>query len=191
MAARLLMSETPVAPTRADDLESFLHVLNWVALCYMSHSLNAAKLTHWLTTVFEESWADDDGSFKGGTHKQDFLRSRRILEFGLANRKIHALLDELTTTFGARYILPPKFESDPELQAVLDAMDAINQRRQARLESSDWMLETFTRALDDLAAWPQSDRSVKNEVVEKENLPNKRKTDADLEVPRKKRNTHG
>jgi hypothetical protein len=72
MAARLLMSLEPLIHELADDLESFLQVLNWVALCYMHHELDIEHLTETLNDVFEYAWQGKDGTAKGGDTQGGF-----------------------------------------------------------------------------------------------------------------------
>ena len=62
MAARLLSSSTLVVHTLMDDLESFLHVLSWVALWFTPHDLSSKALTDLLANMFDHSYEDDDGS---------------------------------------------------------------------------------------------------------------------------------
>jgi len=56
MAARLLIGAEPLVHTREDDLESFLQLLSWVALGFMTHKLNAEELGALLDDVFDHSW---------------------------------------------------------------------------------------------------------------------------------------
>src|ERR1700722_15350372 len=70
MSAMLLMSPKPPVHTLADDLDSFLHVLSWVALRFTSHDLDSKALTDLLTTMFDHSYEGEDGSARGGLTKK-------------------------------------------------------------------------------------------------------------------------
>src|SRR6266487_3170032 len=108
MASRLLMSPHPLVHELADDLESFLHVLSWVALLFMEHAWDPKRLSKCLQDVFEDSWVDANGTAQGGKHKKYFILEREILTAGLTKPKINTLLESLTTTLAARYESPPR-----------------------------------------------------------------------------------
>src|SRR6266487_661685 len=114
MAARLLMSPHPLVHELADDLESFLHVLSWVALLFMAHAWDPKRLSKCLQDVFEDSWVDANGTAQGGKHKKSFILEREILTAGLTNPKINALFRQLLRIFAARYQSPPDVFPDDE-----------------------------------------------------------------------------
>jgi hypothetical protein len=64
MAARLLKKtehgKEEIA-TREDNLESFFHVLLWVALRYTAHTQSTEKLSDMLFLYFEHSFVDANG----------------------------------------------------------------------------------------------------------------------------------
>ena len=62
MATRLLLSPTLVVHTFVDNLESFLHMLSWVALQFTPHDLSSKALTNLLANMFDHSYKDDDSS---------------------------------------------------------------------------------------------------------------------------------
>jgi len=71
----LLMNPT-AAPTLADDLESFMHVLAWVALRYMPHDLEAEDLTQLMGVYFDDHYPGPNGIVKGGTEKKNYHLAR-------------------------------------------------------------------------------------------------------------------
>lgn len=201
MAAWLLMSPQPLVHSRTDDLESFLHVLSWVALSFMPHGLNANTLTKYLNDVFEDAWEDEDGSARGGGHKKSAILEGRILKSRFTNPKIQTLLEDLTTTFAVRYQNSPSEEELAEYHEsqqsqnlgsrLLQAMASKSYagqflRKQDALENSDWMLETLTTALEERTAWPESDKSQANRLVSQPNPERKRKSEVEL-FPRQRR----
>ena len=113
MAARLLLSDKPLPHTLADDLESFLHVLSWVALRFMGHRLTSQNLTDVLTMMFDSSYEDEDGIAKGGRAKKNFLIAAEILASGFRNNNIVSLLAVLTKTIAARYEVPIRASQCP------------------------------------------------------------------------------
>jgi hypothetical protein len=63
MAARLLIKKyDQSAHNCEDDLESFYHVMNWMALHYTSHTMKSEDLTHNHQRIFEESYKAHDGT---------------------------------------------------------------------------------------------------------------------------------
>jgi len=185
MAALLLMSPHPLVHELADDLESFLHVLSWVALCFMPHAWNPKRLSQCLQDVFDFSWVDADGTAQGGKHKKSFLLERDILTAGLTNPKMNSLLLRLLTTFAARYQVPPVvFANDEGSQKEFESWTVNHAKKLKNLDSSDWMLATFQEALEDPVAWPEADKSVANEVFKEAVQGRKRKSEAVVEAER-------
>jgi hypothetical protein len=74
MAARLLVvpnpGQLPAVPDRADDLESFIYVLVWIALTYTKHGFFKNALTEMLHAAFDHHYLDPDGAAKGGGRKK-------------------------------------------------------------------------------------------------------------------------
>src|ERR1700733_15311165 len=112
MSSMLLMNTNHVH-TLADDLESFLHVLSWVALRFTPHGSSSKALTDLLVSMFDHSNEDDGGS-KGGTAKRNYLSGAQILKSDFQHPILPALLEELTATCAIRYEKRP---SDNELEA--------------------------------------------------------------------------
>jgi hypothetical protein len=138
MAARLLISKEPLIQTLADNLESFLHVLSWVALRYI---LTTKALTTFVDIIFDQGL---DGSSEGEFSKKELLISGAIPRSGFHNHKVTALLRALTLTVAARYEEDLSSENeDFEQEATEDTLVKAAAKRQAKLaalETSDWML---------------------------------------------------
>jgi hypothetical protein len=172
MSCRLLMSITPLPHILADDLESFLHVLSWVALRFTSHCLDSDQLSVLMSTMFDHSFGVT-GLTRGGSLKQDGLLSGKVPRSRFKNTAMQALLEKLTSAVAARYEEPPSEKQLAMMQMFqekqldplkCDSYAAHYQLKMRNLESSDWMLKTFREALADRQAWPSDDRS-ENELV--------------------------
>ena len=189
MSAMLLMSSTPPVHTLADDLESFLHVLSWVALRFTPHGLSSKALTDLLVSMFDHSY-EDDGYSRGGTAKRNNLIGAQILKSDFQHPILPALLEELTATCAVRYEKSPpdkELEAYHELQVqqsdmlrnlfVQNSAAAKYERKIAALENSDWMIKTFNEALADVSAWPSEDRSDPNPLYQRKLRGRKRKSE--------------
>ncbi|RDB29759.1 hypothetical protein Hypma_013831 [Hypsizygus marmoreus] len=194
ISVRLLLSSVPLAHTLADDMESLLHVLSWVALRYMSHAMRPADLSKTLETTF-------DGHYKEGLQwvgdrsKKIFLTGREISRIGLKNAVFVYLLRDLTDIFAVEYEEPePRaFEKynalmkqgglstgTPQEKKLANQVVDYNERK-AQRESPEWVLGIFEQALED-SSWLPDDSRVMNKLPTKRDGGRKRKT-ADDEIP--------
>ncbi|KAF8326247.1 hypothetical protein F5887DRAFT_1084756 [Amanita rubescens] len=105
MAARLLIKKyDQSAHNREDDLESFYHVLNWMALHYTSHTMNSEDLTHNVQRIFEESYKAHDGTPMGGWSKLDSLLAGTInWDANFQNPPLSNLLEIIRKLVAVRY----------------------------------------------------------------------------------------
>ncbi|KAF9470776.1 hypothetical protein BDN70DRAFT_653456 [Pholiota conissans] len=158
MSARLQSSHTPLHPERADDLESLLHVLTWVALKYVPNGLSPARLTDILTGVFDFSSADDSGYVSGLGRKSQFLCARTISECGSQHTALLMLMIDLTNMCASRYEHLAK-EHGTTLKDFRTA-----KKRRRLLGSSDWFIKRFAKALE-MPGWPIDDGPVDNPMV--------------------------
>jgi len=158
-------------PTLADDLESFIHVLAWVALRYMPHKLTAAALTKLMQDYFDDHYKDDDGIVKGGTTKKHQIILCAIpVDCGFRNPNIEDLLEKLMDTFAVRYEKTKKKkkeeEEEEEEEKEKERVRMSEQRRKrARLADSNWMLKTLRRAVRNRLVWPSDDKSCLNPLA--------------------------
>lgn len=168
----------------ADDLESFVHVLSWLALNFMPHELPPGDLTNLMQVFFDEAFPGPKGITKGGTVKR--LSSRLIPSSGFRNERITRLLTKLTDCIAVRYEDEPVKERFRSQQSYDDAKDDYTER-QTQLGTSDWMLEAFMNAVADRSAWPSDDRSKQNPLLHKPEQGLKRKSITDLASPASQR----
>ncbi|KAL7283893.1 hypothetical protein ACG7TL_001165 [Trametes sanguinea] len=129
----------------ADDLESFMHILNWLALIYMKHKMsgNPAMLLHCIQTHF-------DGSILGQctpeklefvTHGIRLMKPEKEYE----DHPFVVLLRELSDLCMRQYaeLNPEDFEGNPS-----GWVEMIRLKVDAPLNTHQAILETFERALD-------------------------------------------
>ena len=190
MSAVLLMSAKPPVHTLADDLESFLHVLSWVALRFMPHDLDSKALTDLLVAMFDHSYEGEDGFARGGMVKKNFLMVGEVSKSGFRHPILPMLLKDLSATCAVRYEDRPSDEDLAEFHKmrleqpqmlevgfVRNSAVAQYERRMTALETSDWMLATLAKALANRNTWPPHDKSVANPLFRRVPRGRKRKSD--------------
>ncbi|KAF8526893.1 hypothetical protein BU17DRAFT_61871 [Hysterangium stoloniferum] len=104
MAAHLLVVPTPgqrgAIPDWANDLESFFHVLVWIALRYTKHSFFKNVLTDMLHATFDHHYLDPDGAAKGGDRKKVEVQTSDPFQVSrLFNVPLKELIKTLAKTF--------------------------------------------------------------------------------------------
>jgi hypothetical protein len=186
----------------ADDLESFFHVLAWMALRYTDHAMPPNRLTSFMQSYFDECYAQDHGGgFGGGDNKASSLISRNIVQTpNFKNARLSALLSALCQTLAVRYETPPpadrvqayetlnlkRTDMDDLGLAVLQYVEGSDVpqylSRLKYLETSDWMLKIFTDAVEDEAGWLTDDKPVKHDLVVLVENGKKRKSDVSLDI---------
>jgi hypothetical protein len=93
-------------PNRLDDLESFYHVLFWIALQYARHELNAANLYDYLTRLFDHALIINDQPYSNST-KISHMTSTTLLERAkFENAPLLDLLLEISVNFRPLYVTP-------------------------------------------------------------------------------------
>ena len=190
MSAMLLMRSEPPVHTLADDLESFLHVLSWVALRFIPHNLGPKALTDLLVVMFDHCYEGEDGFALGGIAKRNYLIGGEVLNSGFRHPILPTLLKDLTATCAVRYKDHPSDEDLAEFHKmcleqpqmlevgfVRNSAVAQYERRMAALETSDWMLATLAKALANYNTWPLHDKSVANPLFRRVPRGRKRKSD--------------
>ncbi|KAG7090292.1 hypothetical protein E1B28_011889 [Marasmius oreades] len=156
MSARLLLATAgeDVPHLMADDLESFFHVLCWVALKHAEHLLSDLEVVKMLRAIFDEVFYMP-GRTLGGTGKVDALGALKMKRNGKFNAgPVKDLIIDLEQIFQVRYIETPSEEDLRTVEAIqsvggiIDAedenlTDALRWRkRQARLEHA-WIFGRF------------------------------------------------
>ncbi|RDB30048.1 hypothetical protein Hypma_013882 [Hypsizygus marmoreus] len=213
ISVRLLVPLTSDVPPHAlaDDMESLLHVLNWVAMRYMPHNLTPGVLSDDLQNIFDH-YSIVGKEVRGGAGKRNFLLGRDISTIGLRNPVLVQLLSDLAVTFAVQYEARLGEDASKILRQIeagelcaaalseseqeLFMMAKMCRRRQRQREDSAWILGLFQRALED-ARWPKDDDgSAENKLPPKPNNVLKRKDRETIEeneraVVKQKTNNNG
>ena len=118
MAARLIVDRQagtpPPIPNRDDDLESFWHVLLWVALRYCDHRLHSSKVADLLGSLFDHMYIGDTGQVEGGDAKRASMTSQDcIKDMKLRSNILHDILEN------AAELLATRYPSDKQLNGIL------------------------------------------------------------------------
>ena len=144
MAARLIIVNQPGTPlpipNRDDDLESFWHVLLWVALRRCDHKLPSSNIVASLRNLFDDMYADETGQKKGGGNKRSLLTSQSLfVDMKLGNRLLHHIFVATATILSARY--PESDEKEAQLIKVGKIWKMVQSENPHLQEPSD--LETL------------------------------------------------
>ncbi|KAJ7478161.1 hypothetical protein FB451DRAFT_182150 [Mycena latifolia] len=128
MSARLSSATEPQARELADDLESFLLVLLWVAISYAPGTMTAKARADELQ-VFDDA---------NPATKRRLISSGKssVAYFNLSSPHFEHLLGKLLDGFEARYHGRLRLDPGPPISTV-------------HLESHRWMLEMLQQALED------------------------------------------
>ncbi|TDL27553.1 hypothetical protein BD410DRAFT_713885 [Rickenella mellea] len=165
ISAKLLL-DTEIRHEREDDLESFYHVLTWVALRYTAHNLNPEELSS-LMEMYDETFCTDSGT-KGGRLKSGAFLSGEVPEKVVFTdcKPLNDLIKELTTVFAVRYRNPEDLEfirrvkANPYSASVLKQYpDTDYLQHEENLAAEKWMVETIRRHLRDRNAWLEADKA--------------------------------
>ena len=108
MAARLTIQSKPGTPSpipnREDDMESFWHVLLWIALRHCDHCMTPMQLADALVSLFDHKYTDETGQAYSGGYRRALLKSQsQITEMELASKVLHTLLVNTAQVLASRY----------------------------------------------------------------------------------------
>ena len=98
MAARLILNRetgTPrPIPNRDDDLESFWHVLLWVALRCCDHQLHCRNVVELFGSLFDHMYIGGTGQMEGGNIKRAYMKSQDCIhDMKLRSNILHEILE--------------------------------------------------------------------------------------------------
>ena len=148
------------AHNREDDLESFFHVLNWMALRYTSHTLDSQMLTYDLQRIYDASYKLPDGRAAGGRTKLDALLSGRSIKGAqFQNLPLVRLLKNVRKLAALQY----QDESDGETDSAgIDRpRSLVNQIQKRHVFTA-----LFTKALTCYQDWGENGGKVDHKVVD-------------------------
>jgi hypothetical protein len=132
MSVRLLEGTSKVHRV-GDDLESFTHVLAWVAARYAANSMTPGQRGEFLR-VF-------DSTVENSNSKERILLADlvTILKMKISQKQFHDVLCTLWHGFACRY----------DSYFILTQTDDVAKKLREQLETHDWMISTLKDALKD------------------------------------------
>ncbi|KAJ7285195.1 hypothetical protein C8J57DRAFT_1290688 [Mycena rebaudengoi] len=156
MSARLSDATEPQARELADDLESFLLVLLWVAISYTPGTMTAKARADELQDFNNANTAAKRRLISSGSNSVGY--------FNLDSPHFEELLGKLLDGFRARYHKPLRLAPGPPISTD-------------HLESHGWMMEILQKALED-KTWQALKDAGKAQPVERPDVPGlKRKSE--------------
>ncbi|TFK59226.1 hypothetical protein BDN72DRAFT_781032 [Pluteus cervinus] len=193
IAARLIAEPGPTTlQTRVDDVESFFHVLIYLASMYTSHTWGSSQgLTRFLLNYFQDHVVLD-GKELGGTQKIAFFhRHGSDLLLELNNVPLSGILTHLVKALALRY--PRETMSDPfDEEPEEEKMSPMDEARFYQLSSdSSWLANILTQGLA-LPGWDDHNEMTPHKLPDLGNEPKglyaaRKKVDCDGPPMKKKR----
>ncbi|KAF8503857.1 hypothetical protein BU17DRAFT_101705 [Hysterangium stoloniferum] len=155
MATRLLViptdGEGAVIPDRADDLESFLYILVWIALRYTQHGFVNGVLIDMLHAGFDHHYLGPQGAAKGGGRKKvEVCFSDPFQVSRLFNVSLKELIKTLAKTIaqGSSDVKSVALGKPVNNNIIFSAVHAGEYlHKLSALDRSDWMELELTTAL--------------------------------------------
>ncbi|KAG6858864.1 hypothetical protein C0995_013334 [Termitomyces sp. Mi166 len=155
LAIRLLESDQgePVVQDRIDDVESFYHLLLWMALRYTAHTLTPWNLTVLLHQNFDASYQDPEtGEYSIGNARSANMESDSLIKKAcFANAGIELVLQRMRRVLCERYTDPKvsfKNDTDSVTQCLHEAVEVAREAYLKRLENPQWLPDLLREVLD-------------------------------------------
>ncbi|KAH9941992.1 hypothetical protein B0H21DRAFT_751656 [Amylocystis lapponica] len=103
-----IMRTSMSLPQLSDDLESFLHITNWLTLKYFEHTRSHSEdLESYVTRMYEDVAIFSRGAALGGLDKQyKLINGLRFVQL-VHDSPLQLLLDSLGSLCQAQYVRPP------------------------------------------------------------------------------------
>ena len=167
----MLLGDNGPPHNREDDLESFYHVLNWMALRYTSHSLNSQRLTSELQRIFDYSFRLQGGTSAGGQTKLAEVSSGTSTKLAaFKNRPLAKLLEAIRKVVAVRYQDEPDSEAE---QADIDHYPSLVNRL-PKVKRHEFT-SLFTKALTGNHDWDANGAKVDHKLVDLNARPGKKR----------------
>ncbi|KAH0579077.1 hypothetical protein H2248_003233 [Termitomyces sp. 'cryptogamus'] len=184
----------PLIQNRIDDVESFYHVILWLALRYTAHELDSGTLTHLLHENFDAMYKDPKtGETYIGTARRSNMKSGDLsAQAGFTNGGIKEVLRQMRHVLCQRYTNPKDtFGSSQKFEAERKVAEVKKAAGLKALEDSDWL----PNLLDELLAhekvdWVNNEARVDHVLQKSPNYTSripKRKTESSLHSPRSRK----
>ena len=131
MAAQLILNRQagmpPPIPNRDDDLESFWHVLLWVALRHCEHQLDSTDIVDLLGSLFDHMYIGDTGKMAGGRAKRASMTSQDcIKDMKLRSNILHEILKNTAKPLATRYSSHEELDDILEVQRMWEKVESEN-----------------------------------------------------------------
>ncbi|KAG6835598.1 hypothetical protein H0H93_016636, partial [Arthromyces matolae] len=169
IAIRLLVKGTgnPPMHERLDDVESFFHLLTWMALRYTSHILSPATLTNKIHQNFDSNYQEDGLVYLSGERSKSLSSDELFTQAGFANKGIRRVLHRMRLVLRERYTdVEGTYEDDSDEELILGKQQ--DQSRKVKslilLEDPQWL----PKLLDDSLENPKSNWEINGERVDHE-----------------------
>ncbi|KAG6892829.1 hypothetical protein C0995_002326, partial [Termitomyces sp. Mi166 len=141
-----------VVQDRIDDVESFYHLLLWMALRYTAHILDSEHLTSSLRENFDASYRDREGKPYIGTARIANMKSGHLIdEAHFANAGIESVLQGMRRVLCERYTDPKvsfKNATDSVAQRQRELAEVAKEAYLKTLENPQWLTDLFREVLD-------------------------------------------
>ncbi|KIJ59178.1 hypothetical protein HYDPIDRAFT_118768 [Hydnomerulius pinastri MD-312] len=151
-----------------DDLESFLHVLNWAMVRYVPSDLTPDTRRNYLLDMFGMA-RPQDGTVVGGRVKLSALRGEVYAPRCRLTKpsRLLALIVALSKPFAARYAnVPSPFDAqdtsvpgDEWDRHVEDLLAQRDEKRLQYLKTSHWFISVMTQTIGEKTGWPTDDKA--------------------------------
>ncbi|KAH0579341.1 hypothetical protein H2248_003481 [Termitomyces sp. 'cryptogamus'] len=155
LAIRLVQpNETgkPLIQDRIDGVESFYHLILWMALRYTAHQLDSATLTHMSHRNFDAMYKDPEtGEVDIGTMRRANMKSGDLSdEAKFANGGIREVLLQMRHVLCQRYIDPEDaFGNSKKFEAQRKAAEVKKVEGLKALEDPNWLPNLLNGVLEE------------------------------------------
>ncbi|TFK70658.1 hypothetical protein BDN72DRAFT_856746 [Pluteus cervinus] len=158
--------------TREDDVESFYHVLNYLASLFLQHTVEMDTLSLFIYNNFIQRIIRDDGFPAPSRSKLDFVKGGSVAGGSVAvaasNPRIFSILRALAYLFAARYAeieVPPYFNLTPQdVQERLLSAQNLRQEKLDTLQEHRWLSDFLTTELNNDQGWDEAADPVDREA---------------------------
>ena len=178
MAARLILNREPGTPppipNRDDDLESFWHVLLWVALRRCDHQLHSRNVVELLGSLFDHMYIGGTGQMEGGNIKRAYMKSQDCInDMKLRSNILHKIFKNTAKLLATRYSSDEELNDILEVQRMWEKMESENptlDKKLLRIELGARILQMENDSLEQgRFAWAKW-RTMRNDAGWMENI---------------------
>ena len=144
---------------REDGLESFYHVLNWMALRHAPHSFSPERLTSEIQEIYDYSYRSRNGGAEGGQGKRAAVASGCTnWDAAFKNQPLAELLETV------RQLVAVRYQREPNGKAEQRDIDRY-QSKMNKLHKREEFTSLFAEALASDQDWVSNGARVDNKLV--------------------------